>query len=85
MTSSQRQDIILQRENYDKLHVASSARKAAIANLDSGVTYLPIRAHIVQKDGEGLPLSHLNNGIAITNKLFRDAGNGIQFYARHGS
>lgn len=80
MTSSQRQDIILQRENYNKIYLASSARKVAITNLDSGVTYLPIRAHIVQKDGEGLPLSHLNNGIAITNKFFRDAGNGIQFY-----
>ncbi len=80
MTPAQRQDIFLQREAYEKTRPVSSARKAATTNLDSGITYLPIRAHLVRNDGESLSQSALNNGLAITNKHFRDAGNGIQFY-----
>ena len=80
MTPVQRQDIFLQREAYEKTRTLSSARIAATHSLDSGVTYLPIRAHLVREDGASLSLSALNNGIAITNKYFRDAGNGIQFY-----
>jgi hypothetical protein len=80
MTPAQRQDIFLQREAYEKARPVSSARKAATTNPDSGVTFMPVRAHIVRKDGESLSLSALNNGLAITNKHFRDAGNGIQFF-----
>jgi Pregnancy-associated plasma protein-A/Secretion system C-terminal sorting domain len=80
MTATQRQDIFLQREAYEKARPVSSARKAATTNPDSGVTFMPVRAHIVRKDGESLSLSALNNGLAITNKHFRDAGNGIQFF-----
>ena len=80
MSPTQREDIFLQREAYEKTRVISSARNAAITNPDSGVAYLPFRAHIVRKNQEGLSLKDLNNGLAITNKHFRDAGNGIQFY-----
>ena len=80
MTPAQRQDIFLQREAYEKIRIPSSARIAATSDFDSVVTYLPIRAHLVRKNGESLSLSALNNGVAITNKHFRDAGNGIQFY-----
>ncbi len=80
MTASQRQDIFLQREAFDKTRIASSARKAAAINPDSGITYMPIRAHIVRNNKDGLSLKDLNNGLAITNKHFRDAGNGIQFF-----
>jgi Secretion system C-terminal sorting domain/Pregnancy-associated plasma protein-A len=80
MTPSQRQDIFLQREAYDKTRPASSARKATTSISDTAITFMPVRAHIIRKDGEGLSLSYLNNGLAITNKHFRDAGNGIQFF-----
>ncbi len=80
MTSEQRQDIFLQREAYEKTKPASSARVAAGATPDSLITYMPLRAHLIRKNKEGLSLKDLNNGLAITNKHFRDAGNGIQFF-----
>jgi Secretion system C-terminal sorting domain/Pregnancy-associated plasma protein-A len=80
MTPTQRQDIFLQREAYDKTHPASSARKTATSISDTSITFMPLRAHIVRKNKEGLSLKDLNNGLAITNKHFREAGNGIQFF-----
>jgi hypothetical protein len=80
MTTTQRQDVFLQREAYNKTHPASSARKAATISSDTSITFMPFRAHIVRKNKEGLSLKDLNNGLAITNKHFRDAGLGIQFF-----
>ena len=80
MTPTQRQDIFLQREAYEKTRPASSARIAATSISDTSITFMPFRAHIIRKNKEGLSLKDLNNGLAITNKHFRDAGNGIQFF-----
>jgi GEVED domain/Secretion system C-terminal sorting domain/Pregnancy-associated plasma protein-A len=47
-----------------------------------GVVYLPVRPHIVRKNDKSgaLPLFDLNNSLAICNKFFINAGQGIQFF-----
>ena len=44
--------------------------------------YIPVRPHIVRKNDKtgGLPLFDLNNSLAICNKFYINAGQGIQFY-----
>jgi hypothetical protein len=57
---------------------AKSARKDSV----KGVVYLPVRPHIVRKNDKSgaLPLFDLNNSLAICNKFFINAGQGIQFF-----
>ncbi|MVM36011.1 hypothetical protein GO755_38715, partial [Spirosoma sp. HMF4905] len=56
--------------------------KRARGEAISGITYVPIRPHILrQSDGSGgYSLSSINNIIAITNSYHMQNGSGIQYY-----
>ena len=56
--------------------------KSARTDTVKGLVYIPVRAHIVRKNDKmgGLPLFDLNNSLAICNKFYINAGQGIQFY-----
>jgi GEVED domain/Pregnancy-associated plasma protein-A/Secretion system C-terminal sorting domain len=56
--------------------------KSARTDTVKGLVYIPVRAHIVRKNDKtgGLPLFDLNNSLAICNKFYINAGQGIQYY-----
>ncbi len=56
--------------------------KSARIDTVKGLVYIPVRPHIVRKNDKtgGLPLFDLNNSLAICNKFYINAGQGIQFY-----
>jgi GEVED domain/Secretion system C-terminal sorting domain/Pregnancy-associated plasma protein-A len=56
--------------------------KSARTDTVKGLVYLPVRPHIVRKNDKSgaLPLFDLNNSLAICNKFFINAGQGIQFF-----
>ena len=58
------------------------SEKSARTDTVKGLVYIPVRPHIVRKNDKtgGLPLFDLNNSLAICNKFFINAGQGIQFY-----
>ncbi|KAB7730998.1 hypothetical protein F5984_09210 [Rudanella paleaurantiibacter] len=56
--------------------------KRAKGNKATGITYIPIRPHILRNSTGtgGLPLDRLNNILARANRYYLVNGNGIQFY-----
>ena len=58
------------------------SEKSARTDTVKGLVYIPVRPHIIRKNDKtgGLSLFDLNNSLAICNKFYINAGQGIQFY-----
>ncbi len=86
LSDIQRLSILKMRRQYEQARLGADTTKKTTDSLkaktlDDGVTYFPIRAHIARKNKKGgFSIGELNNSIAVTNRHFRVAGKGIQFY-----
>jgi hypothetical protein len=86
LTDAQRQTIFTLRKQFEKARLAAdplekTADTTQVKGPDDGITYFPIRAHITRKNKKpSFDIAGLNNSIAVTNRHFRAAGKGIQFY-----
>ena len=86
LTDTQRRSVFQMRRQVEKARLAAdtTAKKTdttTVKGPDDGITYFPIRAHITRKNKKpSFAIGDLNNSIAVTNRHFRAAGKGIQFY-----
>lgn len=71
-----------QRQALERQVQFALAIKKASGQANTGITYVPIRPHILQQTNGagGMSLSSLNNVLARTNRFYLNNGSGIQFY-----
>ncbi len=86
LTNAQRRTIYQMRRQFEQDRLAADSLPkrtdtTRVKTPDDSVTYFPIRAHITRKNKKpSFAIGELNNSIAVTNRHFRAAGKGIQFY-----